>query len=115
VAVEQSLELTVSAFVDAVTRSSCRDLCALLDGEARLMQGCGTVNEDVGPFLTLAVHSQSDVKIVRAGLDQATATFPDFRPTPGGPPDVENPGVQVMNLRKLSGVWKIVEFQFRGP
>jgi hypothetical protein len=88
-------------------------LCALLVGEARRNQGCGTDGVDIGPLLQLAIDSPRDVRVVKVEGDEAVAEIPSIplgrdHPKGAGPP-------QVLRLRKIDGKWKFARLELSEP
>ena len=88
-------------------------LCALLVGEARRNQGCGTEGEDIGPLLQLAIDSERDVHVVEVEGDEAVARIPSIPLGPDHPKGTGPP--QVLRLRKIDGRWRFTRLELSEP
>jgi hypothetical protein len=111
---EASVRAVADAFAHAVDpEANPAKLCALLLGEARRNQGCGTEGEDIGPLLQLAIDSERDVRVVKIQGDEAVAEIPSIPIGPGHPKGAGPP--QVLQLHKFDGQWRFTRLELSEP
>jgi hypothetical protein len=111
---EASVRAVADAFAHTVDpEANPAKLCALLLGEARRNQGCGTEGEDIGPLLQLAIDSERDVRVVKIQGDEAVAEIPSIPIGPGHPKGAGPP--QVLQLHKFDGQWRFTRLELSEP